>query len=339
MASDGEEEKESYVEMVLQSDVQLKTTQLSEKNPFQSLPLSDQPVSDVSANDGAAHGFLTPADAAFSIIDLDEEFDESRVSLGVEQAPQFDLCDGQDECSVYSSVALEEDLQSVSDCTTSESRRTSRQQSSSVKNAETRQPPVVRKSSRNTHMMPLEDFSQFFADQPLETIKGIYEKAKVLLGKQNSIVPAPGCDPKARMVESTRLRDKPHLVTPGKKGEYRCEKNCPHYNGIRICSHSVATAQDNGELLVFLTWFSQSFSKRGMNLNSAAKTDLVARGGGGEASYIKKICDKASCAGTSKTHLRCKRYRTTCNSDTKQQCVLFKKNEYASKFVKVAEGR
>ena len=270
----GEEEKESYVEMVLQSDVHLKTTQPSEKNPFQSLPLSDQPVSGVSANDGAAHGFPTPADAAFSIIDLDEEFDESRVSLGVEQAPQFDLCDGQDECSVYSSVALEEELQSISDCTTSESRRTSRQQSSSVKNAETRQPPVVRESSRNTHMMPLEDFSQFFADQPLETIKGIYEKAKVLLGKQNSIVPAPGCDPKARMVESTRFRDKPHLVTPGKKGEYRCEKNCPHYNGIRICSHSVATAQDNGELLVFLTWFSQSFSKRGMNLTSAAKTDM-----------------------------------------------------------------
>ena len=78
-------------------------------------------------------------------------------------------------------------------------------------------------------MMPLEDFSQFFADQPLETIKGIHEKAKALLGKQNSIVPAPGCDPKARMVESTRFRDKPHLVTPGKKGEYRCEKNCLRY--------------------------------------------------------------------------------------------------------------
>ena len=98
----GEEEKESYVEMILQSDVHLKTTQPSENNPFQSLPLSDQPVSDVSANDGAAHGFPTPVE------------DESRVSLGVEQAPQFDLCDGQEECSVYSSVALEGDLQSVS---------------------------------------------------------------------------------------------------------------------------------------------------------------------------------------------------------------------------------
>ena len=127
----GEEEKESYVEMVLQSDVHLKTTQPSVKNPFQSLPLSDQPVSDVSANDGAAHGFPTPAEAAFSIIDLDEEFDESRVSLGVEQAPQFDVCDGQEECSVHSSGALE-DLQSVSDCTTSKPRRTSRQQSCST---------------------------------------------------------------------------------------------------------------------------------------------------------------------------------------------------------------
>jgi hypothetical protein len=76
------------------------------------------------------------------------------------------------------------------------------------------------------------------------------------------------------MVESTRFKDKPHLVIPGKKGEYRFEKNCPHYSGIQICSHSVATAQQNGELSQFLIWFRQSFSKKGVNLTSTVKTDM-----------------------------------------------------------------
>jgi hypothetical protein len=36
----------------------------------------------------------------------------------------------------------------------------------------------------------------------------------------------------------------------------------------------MATAQKNGELSQFLIWFSQSFSKNGVNLTSTVKTDM-----------------------------------------------------------------
>ena len=116
-------------------------------------------------------------------------------------------------------------------------------------------------SNEELPMITLREFSEYLDNQPSETIKGIYAKSLELLQKPNAIVPAPGCDVKARMVESRRLKERPHLVTPGKgRGEYKCEKNCPHYNGIRICSHAVVTAQSNGELLDFLKWFQQSRS-------------------------------------------------------------------------------
>ena len=168
------------------------------------------------------------------------------------------------------------------------------QQSSSFKDKERRSASVDFGSPRNdqcTHMVTLEEFSQFFTEQPLETIKGIYEKANNLLHKPNAIVPAPGCDPKARMVESSRFKERPHLVIPGKKkGEYCCEKNCPHFNGIRICSHLVATPQQNGELSSFLLWFQESFSKKGVNLTSTVKTDMPKNPGrkGGKRSTSRK---------------------------------------------------
>ena len=51
------------------------------------------------------------------------------------------------------------------------------------------------------------------------------------------------------------------------KGEYRCEKNCAHFNSIQICSHTVATVQQNGELLDFLNHYKQSCAKRSMNVS------------------------------------------------------------------------
>lgn len=81
----------------------------------------------------------------------------------------------------------------------------------------------------STTMIPLKDFQTYLINQPDFTFEGIYGK-------------------------SVEHKEPPHVVTPGKqKGEYRCEKNCPHFNGIRICSHTVVTAQQNGELLDFLT--------------------------------------------------------------------------------------
>ena len=130
-------------------------------------------------------------------------------------------------------------------------------------------------SSEELPMITLREFSEYLDNQPSETIKGIYAKSVEFLQKPNAIVPAPGCDVKARMVESRRLKETPHLVTPSKgTGECKCEKNCPHYNGIRICSHTVVAAQSNGELLDFMKWFQQSHSKKATNLSSVVKTDM-----------------------------------------------------------------
>jgi len=129
--------------------------------------------------------------------------------------------------------------------------------------------------TKQTPIITLDEFRKYFNTQPDGTVEGIYKKAVELLGNENGIVRAPGCGEKARMVESRRLKERPHLVTPGKKkGEYRCEKNCPHYNGIRICSHTVATAQQNGELLDFLALYQRSSLKRGTNLSNTATTDM-----------------------------------------------------------------
>ena len=77
------------------------------------------------------------------------------------------------------------------------------------------------------------------------------------------------------MVESRRYKERPHLVTPGKqKGDYGCGKNCPYFNDIRICSHTVVTAQQNGELLDFLKYYKQSWAKRGINLSLTVRTDM-----------------------------------------------------------------
>lgn len=146
-----------------------------------------------------------------------------------------------------------------------------------------------------TPMIPLKDFKTYLINQPDATVEGIYRKSIELLGKHNAVVLAPGCDEKARMVESRRYKERPHLVTPGKqKGEYRCEKNCPHFNGVRICSHTVVTAQQNGELLDFLNHYKQSCAKKGINLSLTVRTDMPKHPGrkGGVPSTARRSSPK-----------------------------------------------
>ena len=102
---------------------------------------------------------------------------------------------------------------------------------------------------------------------------------------------APGCDPTSKMVASHRFKDRPHLVTKGKaNGEYRCEKNCPHWNGIKICSHTIATAESNGDLSKFLVWYKEKRSTTAANLSAVVQTDMPQYPGrkGGCSCYIKK---------------------------------------------------
>ena len=72
-----------------------------------------------------------------------------------------------------------------------------------------------------------------------------------------------------------------YLVTPGKKkGEYKCEKNCPDLSVIRFCFYTVLTTQQNGGWLDFLKHYKQSCAKRGISLSLTVRTDMPKNSGG-----------------------------------------------------------
>ena len=73
-------------------------------------------------------------------------------------------------------------------------------------------PEILVHSNEELSMITLREFSEYLNNQPSETIRGIYAKSLELLQKPNAIVPAPGCDVKARMVESRRLKERPRQV-------------------------------------------------------------------------------------------------------------------------------
>ncbi len=57
---------------------------------------------------------------------------------------------------------------------------------------------------------------------------------------------------------ASRSGSRPHLVTKGKDGLYHCDGECANYRSLKMCSHVVAVAQVNGDLLRFV----ESFGKK-----------------------------------------------------------------------------
>ena len=92
---------------------------------------------------------------------------------------------------------------------------------------------------------------------PLVTLQGMWEKAERLLCSKSEITPAPGSDPKARMVLSL-TSDSPHFVRCKQSGQYICDSACIRWTSANICSHTLAVAETNGELLKFLHWYSDA---------------------------------------------------------------------------------
>ena len=75
------------------------------------------------------------------------------------------------------------------------------------------------------------------------TLKNISEKAKVLFNKPNAIVNAPnGTGEEAYMFESKTMA-RPHYVSVGKNGKVT-SADCPGWNAFKICSLSLAVAED-----------------------------------------------------------------------------------------------
>ena len=120
--------------------------------------------------------------------------------------------------------------------------------------------------------IPLEDFQLHLPNLPSATSQGIYEKATILPNKPNAVVNAPGSDRTSRIVESTSKKDRPYLVAKGKAlREFKCERNCPNFNGLKVCSHGVVTAHCNGMLKDFMALLETK--KVNVNVTSTVRTD------------------------------------------------------------------
>ena len=88
---------------------------------------------------------------------------------------------------------------------------------------------------------------------PLITLQMMWQKAEKLLNSENAITNAPGSDTKARMVLS-QSSAVPHFVTTRDDGQFLCDSTCPQWVSSKICSHTIAAAEDSGKLCEFLQW-------------------------------------------------------------------------------------
>ena len=88
-------------------------------------------------------------------------------------------------------------------------------------------------------------------------LEAIWTKAKELLNDPKAICMVPGGNEKDRIVKSSSgLR--PHVATAKKMGKYSGDTECPNFKSLGICSHSVAAAEDNGDLQEFVNSLSKS---------------------------------------------------------------------------------
>lgn len=92
---------------------------------------------------------------------------------------------------------------------------------------------------------------------PLESVRGIWKKASELLSDSTAISSAPGFGPECKMVASRKGKC-PHLVTKSTGGKFSCDKECPNWRSIGLCSHCVAVAHTNGNLEEFCNSYRKS---------------------------------------------------------------------------------
>ena len=73
-----------------------------------------------------------------------------------------------------------------------------------------------------------------------------------MLQSKDAIASAPGYPTEARTVKSYSKTGF-HLVVPGRNGKYTCD--CPNFQSLSICSHSVSVPELNKKLPDFIQWF------------------------------------------------------------------------------------
>ena len=84
----------------------------------------------------------------------------------------------------------------------------------------------------------------------LVTLQHMWDKAEDLLNTDRAITPEPGTATSAKMVLSYSS-SVPHMVT---------KASCLSWSSSEMCSHTLAVAGRNGDLLTFLQWYN-SFAR------------------------------------------------------------------------------
>ena len=81
----------------------------------------------------------------------------------------------------------------------------------------------------------------------------------------------------------------PHHVQSKSGGQYICDANCPQWLSSQVCSHTLTTAEHNGDLAAFLQWFTQF--ARTPNISALAMSGLP-RGRGRKGGKPKQQCNR-----------------------------------------------
>lgn len=113
-------------------------------------------------------------------------------------------------------------------------------------------PSVSQNQDSAFHLSVSVDTLHAYGNVSFHTLQCIWEKATMLLATTGNVISIPWSDnPKGRLVRSSSS-EHPHIVNVKKDTMYFCDENCSMYKGYRVCSHVIATAEDNGELEAFL---------------------------------------------------------------------------------------
>ena len=93
-----------------------------------------------------------------------------------------------------------------------------------------------------------------------QVLNGIWEKVEKLINMERGLQRAASSDSSAWSVQSFSS----HFVTSKESGQFMCDPQCPQWESLKICSHTVAVAEKMGRLSPFFTlvYCSKSAGKR-----------------------------------------------------------------------------
>ena len=110
------------------------------------------------------------------------------------------------------------------------------------------------------------------------------------------MMPAPADNIKNTMVTS-RSGSIPHFVTAKLNDQYCCDNNCIQWCSSKICAHTVASVELNGDISKFLQWYGNNHQSP--NITEVANFGLPAgrgcKGGIAKRKRTKTISTSAAC--------------------------------------------